>query len=90
MQSLPLNQNSLLIVRKRGSTHTPGRTDAANASFAVHKILLGLTEAPTFVEAVQVNGAMSRLRHAFLYAPLLTARMFPKITAFATEKASNF
>lgn len=94
MQTFPLNQNTVLIAKKQVSTHTPQRTvDAANTNFAIHKIiclrkiLLRLTEAPTFVEATQAGVAMSHLWHSFLYALSLTAQIFPKITAFATKKS---
>lgn len=77
MQSFPLNQNMLLIVRQQDSTHTPRRTvDATNESFAIHKIfclnkiLLRLT---IFVEATQDCVATSHLWQSFLYALLLTA-----------------
>jgi len=70
--------------------------DAASASFAIHKIFclskvsLRLTEVPTLVEATQAGIAASHLQHSLLYALLLTAQMFKKITAFATKKANNF
>lgn len=51
---------------------------------------IALTEAPSFVEATPAGVATSHFQHSFLYALLLTAQIFPKITALATKKKKSF